>query len=698
MKVAHAHRAGVAQFRPRARLLKLIGSELISDEIVAVTELVKNAHDADATCVTITFSGVTGAEGEIFIRDDGHGMDLDTLLTRWMQPAGSGKGRAGARFTAKGRRLLGEKGVGRFAADKLGANLELVSRPAGESSEVHALFDWDEFEADERLLDDVSSHWAVRAPEWMDAAGTALRISGLRVRWTERMFRRLSTRLSRLISPFGAGSGFRVMIESDEFPEYAGELAGGYLDVAPYRIDAEFDGADAVVLRINDGKQIRQAWPGEQSLRCGPVRVRIHAFDLETEALARIGPRAEVRGWLREWSGVSVYRDGFRVWPYGEPHDDWLRLDQRRVNNPTVKLSNNQIVGFVEIDSDRNPDLRDQTNREGLIHNDAFQDLQRFAHFVLQLLEAERQAIRHPGGKRKEGRKGVRGAAVDEATAATVTLERLAARVPEDVRDDILRAAGRLRTQLAAQELAHRKTLEGFVDLASVGQMLTVLGPQVESRVAEMRALTQELSRFLRHPKLNVLDVAHVAQSLDGLVTDLDGLAGQVTLTRPGQASTARRRGLDVAAELARVRAAFQPLLDAAGATLVIDAAPGAVLRTEMRPESFAAVIAALVRNSLEWAAEARALRISVVVREQGDLLELIYSDTGKGVLHSLEADLFRPRVSGRDGAAGMGLTLAHNVVTTHGGTLDLLVDRRRKGATFRIVLPRKRSRATSPA
>ncbi len=139
------------------------------------------------------------------------------------------------------------------------------------------------------------------------------------------------------------------------------------------------------------------------------MRARLFAFDLETEAVARIGPRMEVRAWLREWSGVSVYRDGFRIWPYGEPHDDWLRLDQRRVNNPVVRLSNNQVVGFVEISADRNPELRDQTNREGLIHNEPLADLQKFILHAMQALEAKRQttcAIRpgsDPSGRQTAG-------------------------------------------------------------------------------------------------------------------------------------------------------------------------------------------------------------------------------------------------------------------------------------------------------
>src|ERR1051325_2875254 len=79
-------RSGFAAFVPRARLLRLIGSELISDDVVAITELVKNAHDADATFISLQFVNVTGDAGEIVVRDDGAGMDRDTLLGRWMQP------------------------------------------------------------------------------------------------------------------------------------------------------------------------------------------------------------------------------------------------------------------------------------------------------------------------------------------------------------------------------------------------------------------------------------------------------------------------------------------------------------------------------------------------------------------------------------------------------------------------------------
>ena len=127
-----------------------------------------------------------------------------------------------------------------------------------------------------------------------------------------------------------------------------------------------------------------------------------------------------------------------------------------------------------------------------------------------------------------------------------------------------------------------------------------------------------------------------------------------------------------------------------------IQSKAGSVLRTEMRPEAFAAVINALVRNSLEWRRRAQALRLSITVRARDEELSILFSDNGKGVAPSLQPTLFEPMVTGREGSVGMGLTLARHVIMTHGGRIELLTDKRRKGATFEITLPRKKSRATT--
>jgi signal transduction histidine kinase len=686
--------SGFAPFVPRARLLRLIGSELISDEVVAITELVKNAHDADASFVSIQFTNVTAGDGEITIRDDGHGMDLNTLLTRWMQPAGSSKGRAATRFTSAGRRVLGEKGVGRFAADKLAAGLELVSRCRDMSDEVHAVFDWDEFDADDRMLSDIRSRWEVRPADWLDSHGTMLRLGRLRAVWTERMFRRLCTRLARLISPFDAKKGFRILVESDEFPHYSGEVGGGYLDAAPYKVEAEFDGNSALSIRINDGRSVRHTLSDEDKPSCGPLRARLFAFDLETESLAKLGPRAEVRAWLREWSGVSVYRDGFRVWPYGEPSDDWLRLDQRRVNNPVVRLSNNQIVGFVEISSDRTPELRDQTNREGLIHNRAFEDLQRFVLVVMQLIEAERQTLRHPQSKRHVPSESA-SRARKEAASLPDYLDGIARNASGAIADDVRRAADRARTAANAEAQARRRMLEGYTELAATGQTAWLVGHSVAACLEHVQIACSTLRTSFGHK--NVEEILQAAQALNQLEATVRIASAQLhSVTSVQSGAGRRRRGLDLAVELERFLEVSAPLLLQRDATFEIHAPKGTVLRTEMRPELFSSIISTLVMNSLEWRHTNRPVHITATVRLDGDFLELVVQDSGKGVAPGLEDRIFEPMVSGREGN-GMGLTIARSIVETHGGTIELVNDRRRRGATFRIRLPRKKARATVP-
>jgi len=306
--------------------------------------------------------------------------------------------------------------------------------------------DWDQYDNGSLLLSEVRNRWEVRPSREVKPHGTLLKMSGLRAVWSERMFRRLSIRLSRLLSPFRTNDPFVIRIESDEFPHYSGELRADFLDRAPYRVEAEFDGRQSISLSLNGRPASVQRWNGQGELVCGPVCVRLYVFDLDGEALARIGPRMEARAWLREWTGVSIYRDGFRVWPYGEPHDDWLRLDQRRVNSPVEHLSNNQVIGFIDIGRDRNPDLKDQTNREGLIHNQAFEDLRRLVNIVLQAFEAERQSIRHPARRETGG-------VVEQSEEVCVAdeIERLAIKVGGEVGRELRELRRRLDAQTSTE-------------------------------------------------------------------------------------------------------------------------------------------------------------------------------------------------------------------------------------------------------
>jgi signal transduction histidine kinase len=236
--------------------------------------------------------------------------------------------------------------------------------------------------------------------------------------------------------------------------------------------------------------------------------------------------------------------------------------------------------------------------------------------------------------------------------------------------------------------------LDGYASLAALGHAASLLGRSVHSGISGLRERVSSLRTALG--KKVPADSGALTTSVAELEGMLDLVAAQLSsVASAGSGGARRRRGLDIAVELRRVRDDLQSILAMEDAELDVQAQDDVPLRTEMRPEMLTSLVSVLVRNSLEWRLTDRPLRMIAAARVSGESLEVMFSDNGRGVVATLEENLFEPGVSGNDGA-GMGLTIARNVVTAHGGTMSLLTDRRRKGATFLITLPRKRSRATT--
>ena len=435
---------GSAPLRPRARIMRTLGDELISSEIVAVIELVKNAYDADATRVLVRFRPpLEPGLGGIDIIDDGHGMTLDTIRGAWLEPATSFRRRS-PHSEELSRAVLGEKGIGRFAVSRLADDLELVSRRPHEPVETRVLFDWRLFDNDEAYLDDIQVAWEQALPVditrggiveqlWPELEppdperlerGTLLRMDALRTHWGPDKLRALRTGLSRLVSPFlfeehrARADAFSIRLEA---PPGLEELSGVVeppeaLRNPHYFLRAHVDesGGYRATMRLrgrDDPVEVEGLVAiNDRELTSGPFDVELRVWDRDTESMRALADVSgtdlrTVRNDLNEAAGVNVYRDGFRVLPYGEPGNDWLQLDARRVQNPTLRLSNNQVVGYLLISRETNPDLRDQTNREGLIRNQAFDDLTRQVREIIARLEQERYQSRpreerphQPGG------------------------------------------------------------------------------------------------------------------------------------------------------------------------------------------------------------------------------------------------------------------------------------------------------------
>jgi hypothetical protein len=219
--------------------------------------------------------------------------------------------------------------------------------------------------------------------------------------WTEDRFDRLRLALSRLLGPgLGSQPPFRIELVINGVRE---RVHATLESLSPmYSLAGEVRSSGIAVMRYTDLSGLVEDW--ERSVHwppvgvaCGPFTFEVKAWDLDKAALIPFLKRAAVahglrdfRRLIREHSGISLYRDGFRILPYGEPDNDWLRLDRRRVNNPTARLSNNQILGLINIAAERNPLLQDQTNREGLVNNEAYVHLQHVVVELLSYLETRR--------------------------------------------------------------------------------------------------------------------------------------------------------------------------------------------------------------------------------------------------------------------------------------------------------------------
>lgn len=413
---------GSAVFKPKARLLSLLGDQLITNEIVAVVELIKNSFDADATEVTLTLEDVTKQEkGRITIEDDGTGMTLDTVLNVWLEPGTEFRSiqrERGERTEIYGRPILGEKGIGRFAAHRLGNIIEVITRTRDSDSEIEVEVNWRLFESS-KYLSEIPIYWMSRKPKIFtgNKHGTKIIIQDLKKPWTKDMVFELVEKLEALQAPLKEKYNLVTKVIAPEFPGIERKKTGldeilkaaiysfeGYIDengclhaVYRFRQDAFPKQARTAEVKEDARTDMKVFITNEGRLRsplCGSFNLRFYAWDLDPTTLKETVTRKYYDTLIKPHTGVRVYRDGFRVWPYGEPGNDWLNLDSRRVNNPRKCLSNNQLIGLVNISAEKNPDLRDKTDREGIIDNEASTDFRDLVLSAINLFEIERRKDR----------------------------------------------------------------------------------------------------------------------------------------------------------------------------------------------------------------------------------------------------------------------------------------------------------------
>ena len=731
--------------RPRARLLRTLGEELISNEVVAVIELVKNSYDADATRVLIRFDGpLEPGSGMIEVIDNGHGMDLKTVRSVWMEPATASK-RGGVRRTQKfDRRYLGEKGIGRFASSRLADELEVISRRERATKEVYALFDWRQFEDENRYLDEVFILWEERAPTevrpggtidmlWNSerdlppansrAHGTILRMTGLKRKWEAKHFEDLRRGLARLVSPRAAKQGygnFEVeLLLPAEFSEFGSKVQPPAILKHPHYVvrgTVHADGAFKFTYKILaegvekglKGRFVRiknatgyyefRTLEREQqvdtpvdtrAIQSGPLEIELRIWD--RDELGNVVQKThstirDIRRDLDAVAGVNIYRDNFRVLPYGEPNDDWLRLDIRRVQNPTMRLSNNQIYGVVQITAEGNPLLHDQSNREGLDENQALLDLREIITEVLSRLET----LRYSARPRTE-RKGKAIGGIFSGFDLTPISEYVAANMPNDqtVKDLMTKTEHSFGTQL--KEI--QTVLARYQRLATLGQL-------IDHVLHEGR---QPIASIKNQAELGIAETTREEYRTNAMISKLAARfttirnQGDVLATAFGRMEPfgGRRRGQPTQLYLEEIiRDAFAVLEIEIEQLKVKTRLPRTETLVRVDPAEIQEVIINLLTNSLYWLEQVNETKREIIVgveRKGPEHVEILFSDSGPGIPDENRELIFEPYFSTKSEGVGLGLSIVGEIITDYyGGSLQLLNHGPLKGANFLISLKRR--------
>ncbi|MDU9399378.1 sensor histidine kinase [Pseudomonas sp. zfem003] len=489
-------------FKVSARAARLIGRENVATSQGAITELVKNAYDADAGACAVMFlprykqvprsiSGRqyqelskflqdaesyyeavgqeyhlrTGLSGQfldsvaaafkdvldLWIVDNGHGMSAQVIKDHWMVIGTDAK--EIREHSVGGRVVTGAKGIGRFALDRLGYECELYSGEHEGAEIIHWSVDWECFEGRGKILDDVrasldsyaeelcSLYQRIGIKEYLPKSvpvnetdyepvsflkGTAIRISHLHDVWDQRDSLKLKQTLEALLPPRERG-GFNIYVY-----DYRDIASSGWIDSFPpdqfdYKMFAKINASGSVEFAIErkeiDPSKIRSAVfdykemqvdgfrrgdfligsygynksifnlrltdnEKKDVLSIGPLDFTLYFFKLanpSADTLERYPQKsfdvAKRRRWLNSSGGIRIYRDGFRVRPYGEPNtqgSDWLLLGQRVASNPAAakrigwRVPPQQVAGTINITKHENPLLADQSNREGIMNERAF--------------------------------------------------------------------------------------------------------------------------------------------------------------------------------------------------------------------------------------------------------------------------------------------------------------------------------------
>jgi signal transduction histidine kinase len=415
-------------FKVSSALKNIIGSDLINDDFIAVFELVKNAYDAHATKVEIIFKNIYSSRAKIIIKDDGKGMNYDDLINKWLFVAYSAKieGTEEDNYDYRDkikvkRAYAGAKGIGRFSCDRLGSNLYLETIKNEPNPKVEVLItDWNKFEGDikDEFVNITVLQETIAESNYDIEHGTVLEITNLKSNWNRNKLLELKDALSRLINPntINENDSFKIILKvNDEIENdkeqilknkkqvnhpkspidpnlvnyikiVNGEIQNLIFDTLGIKttyIESKVNDSEINTKLFEAGKMVYSITEENPFENFNNVTFAIYFLNLSAKLTfsRRMGLQPV------EYGHIFVYKNGLRIFPYGERGEDPLKMDNRKAQGHSRYLGTREVIGYISIEGNNN-NLRETSSRgDGLIKTQTYLDLENWFYETLKKLE-----------------------------------------------------------------------------------------------------------------------------------------------------------------------------------------------------------------------------------------------------------------------------------------------------------------------
>ena len=763
----------VLGFSVDAYTARLIGRENVSKLEGAVLEVVKNAYDADAKVFCLYYAN---SQDCIYIMDNGSGMEEQVITTHWMAIGNSSKKET---YRSPGNRIqTGAKGIGRFALDRISDRCTMLT--VSEKGALEWIVDWSDFDGHKNISDvtarlygsDDSLLGFAGLDTWHNrpmadtigalafhGTGTVFRLEGLHDTWDGKTLKRLKTHLENLLPP-DVIKDFRIFFFDEHTSVAEAEIVSANIETYDYKITFkveeerlniqltrnEFDfGSDEelVCREVGFDEEEQRYFHGEEKhLRFSFHEIgettnvigdfsgtiyfnKIAATNLKADAIFYYKDMTGRKNLTKDFGGIKLYRDHFRVRPYGEYGDndfDWLELSPRRTRSPaglghpngSWRVGAEQLVGIIDI-SRENSNLEDAANRNGIQEGPGFTQLKHILLRVITEFERDRQGV---------GRKLAAYAKTKDALEAE--RQRMAEMAEQRRHWEAEQNSGKQAPEEKSNGPHHTGDMGPSVNPLDIEKLLQSMDEKQEQELQELRdenkmlqalATTGIITNMFMHEIRTLtnnigqeLDAAYEAIKYDGNMEEAFQNIVQAITFKKHFASwfgvtiesikkdKRQRRKNNIKAMLQEFIETWRNILKRSGAELHYSCEEGIHFKCfEFDIEN---IISNLISNSLasfdrdeESVLEKKEITLTITKRENGFVMD--YADTGWGLVEKykthpeliLEAfETSRATVDEEEEGTGMGMWIVNKTVLEYNGSLSL-AENKQLARGFKITI-----------